>query len=155
MSFFDTWPLWVWLLTTFGIIGTVALIFLAPVLAVTIGKAILKLLETAIRTPLGAGIIVGAIMFGIGWYMASERAIETCNARIEQMKVDARNAAAEADKTAAQNASQFDSTAQGWIESTATKREEIVHAQPKPVAAADCRKLGSAGLKWLRDIAPD
>lgn len=98
MNFFDIYPWWVWLLTTFGVGGLIALAVLAPALASALLTGFLKLAGAAIRTPLGAGIIAGALGFGIGHYEASERAIETCNARIEDMKVAAREAADARDK---------------------------------------------------------
>lgn len=93
MNFFDIWPWWVWLLTTFGIGGLIALAVLAPALASALLSGFLKLMGAAIRTPLGAGIIAGCLGFGIGHYEAKRNAIETCNARIEDMKVAAREAA--------------------------------------------------------------
>lgn len=155
MSFFDTWPLWAWLTSGTGILLIGAVILLAPALAGSIATAVLKFLDRAIRTPLGAGIISGALMFGLAWWWQGERLEGLCNARIEALKKAGIEAASTKDKAVAKDASRFDATAQGWIETAAIKREEIVNVQPKPVAG-DCRKrLGPDGLKWLRDIGPD
>lgn len=155
MSFFDIWPWWVWALNTFGIIGIIVFIAAAPALAARIAAAVLKFLDEAIRTPLGAGLISGALMFGLAWWWQGDRLETLCNARIAEARQAGIDAGRQRDTTVAKNASRFDATALGWIDTAAIKREEIVNAQPKPVANADCRKLGPGGLKWLRAIAPD
>lgn len=98
MNFFDIWPWWLWALNGLGITGIIALAIFAPALLGAICTAILKFLDRAIRTPLGAGIIGLAVGFGAGHFEASERAIETCNTRIEDMKQTSREMADARDK---------------------------------------------------------
>lgn len=93
MNLFSIYPWWAWALSTLGLGGIIACVIFAPALANAIAGWVLKKIGAAIRTPLGAGLVAGALAFGAAWFWQGLRLEAMCNAQIQQMKDDARNAA--------------------------------------------------------------
>lgn len=88
MTIFDILPWWGWALSTFGVVGIIAFIILAPALAQMVFSFVLGRLAVAMRTPLGAGVIVGMACLIAGYFYGGFRSEQLCNTRIEKMRAD-------------------------------------------------------------------
>lgn len=93
MNFFDLLPWWTWLVGSIGIVGIIILMVAAPAMAALIWDRLSKALYAAIRTPLGAALVFGAVGLGIGWVLSGNYAKRQCNDAIAALRVKSLNAA--------------------------------------------------------------
>lgn len=162
MNIFDLLPLWMWLSGAGLLIIAGLVIWLLPALAAAIGKAIGQFIGALLETRAGVGLVVGIVMGAVGWFGGGLHTESQCNEAKVRAEFEGKLAAEQAahaitkrDLGIAQNAAQFNTTATGWITSADGVRQETIRDQESKPAAADCHKLGSAGLKFLRSVGPD
>lgn len=135
MNFLQIWPWWGWALSTLGIGGIIACVIFAPALANAIAGWVLKKIGAAIRTPLGAGLIAGALAFGAAWFWQGLRLEAMCNAQIQQMKDDARSAANARDAAIRQELERKYQPIVRDLEQQAADREEKVQDYERQILA--------------------
>lgn len=158
MSILSIYPWWTWLVATLGIGGIIALIVLLPAAAGIAERGFVAILSRVWSTRLGMALI--CIMAAL-WLGHTEGALfmrGQCNEQEARDKLAAEQAAHEItrrDLATATKAAKFDSTATGWITSMDGARQEIIRDQQSKPAPADCHRVGSAGLKFLRSVGPD
>lgn len=158
MSLFSIYPWWTWLLGTLGIGGIVLLIVCLPAAAGIAEKGFVAILSRVWSTRLGMALICILVALWIGHTEGALFMRGQCNEQQALDKLAAEQAAHEItrrDLATAQQAATFNNTAFGWITSTDGTRQEIIREQQSKPAAADCHKLGGAGVKFLQRIAPD
>ena len=150
MSIFDILPWWTWAIATFGFAGLIALAIFAPALFGLLLSQLGKAFAAAIRTPLGAGLIAGAAAFVLAWVWSGVRAEQQCNARIEQMKRDAR---ALADKRDAEIEQKVEAKYRPVIETLEQRAGELaqqVDAYEQKVTVSVTRDKCVLGVEPLR-----